>query len=401
MSIADRWLLPDGVKEILPAEARQIEAFRRKLLNLFDSWGYDLVMPPMIEYLESLLTGTGNDLALNTFKVTDQLTGRMMGLRADTTPQVARIDAHSLNQQGPTRLCYANSVLHTVPANMLTGRSPMQIGAELYGHAGVASDIEVISLMLEALQQAQLNQPLTLDLGHVGIYRVLANKAALSADDQAELFALLQKKSLTELDALLAKLSLTDQCCNAFRLLSSLNGGEDTIAKARQLLLPDYPEMAPVLDDLELIAAAISQRFPAVSLYFDLGELRGYNYHTGVVFAVYIPSYGQPLAKGGRYDEIGKVFGRARPATGFSGDLKVLAELAADHARSGRSILAPVGVDTPLQAKIAELRQQGERVVQALPAAKTILTEMNCDRELILRDGDWCVVAVDSSDFES
>lgn len=401
MSIADRWLLPDGVKEILPAEARQIEAFRRKLLNLFDSWGYDLVMPPMIEYLESLLTGTGNDLALNTFKVTDQLTGRMMGLRADTTPQVARIDAHSLNQQGPTRLCYANSVLHTVPANMLTGRSPMQIGAELYGHAGVASDIEVISLMLEALQQAQLNQPLTLDLGHVGIYRVLANKAALSADDQAELFALLQKKSLTELDALLAKLSLTDQCCNAFRLLSSLNGGEDTIAKARQLLLPDYPEMAPVLDDLELIAAAISQRFPAVSLYFDLGELRGYNYHTGVVFAVYIPSYGQPLAKGGRYDEIGKVFGRARPATGFSGDLKVLAELAADHARSGRSILAPVGVDTTLQVKIAELRQQGERVVQALPAAKTILTEMNCDRELILRDGDWCVVAVDSSDFES
>ena len=401
MSIADRWLLPDGVKEILPAEARQIEAFRRKLLNLFDSWGYDLVMPPMIEYLESLLTGTGNDLALNTFKVTDQLTGRMMGLRADTTPQVARIDAHSLNQQGPTRLCYANSVLHTVPANMLTGRSPMQIGAELYGHAGVASDIEVISLMLEALQQAQLNQPLTLDLGHVGIYRVLANKAALSADDQAELFALLQKKSLTELDALLAKLSLTDQCCNAFRLLSSLNGGEDTIAKARQLLLPDYPEMAPVLDDLELIAAAISQRFPAVSLYFDLGELRGYNYHTGVVFAVYIPSYGQPLAKGGRYDEIGKVFGRARPATGFSGDLKVLAELAIDHARSGRSILAPVGVDTTLQVKIAELRQQGERVVQALPAAKTILTEMNCDRELILRDGDWCVVAVDSSDFES
>ena len=212
---------------------------------------------------------------------------------------------------------------------------------------------------------------------------------------------MLQKKSLTELNALLAKLSLTDQCCSAFRLLSSLNGGEDTIAKARQLLLPDYPEMAPVLDDLELIATAISQRFPAVSLYFDLGELRGYNYHTGVVFAVYIPSYGQPLAKGGRYDEIGKVFGRARPATGFSGDLKVLAELAADHARSGRSILAPVGVDTPLQAKIAELRQQGERVVQALPAAKTILTEMNCDRELILRDGDWCVVAVDSSDFES
>ncbi len=195
MTTADRWLLPDGVKEILPTEAWQVEALRRKLLSLFDSWGYDLVMPPMIEYLESLLTGTGNDLALNTFQVTDQLTGRMMGLRADTTPQVARIDAHSLNHQSPSRLCYANSVLHTIPANMLTGRSPLQIGAELYGHAGVASDIEVISLMLESLQLAQLGQPLTLDLGHVGVYRALVERAELGADDEAELFALLQKKS--------------------------------------------------------------------------------------------------------------------------------------------------------------------------------------------------------------
>ncbi len=395
MSIADRWLLPDGVKEILPPEARQIEALRCKLLSLFDSWGYDLVMPPMIEYLESLLTGTGNDLALNTFKVTDQLTGRMMGLRADTTPQVARIDAHSLNQQGPTRLCYANSVLHTVPANMLTGRSPMQIGAELYGHAGVASDIEVISLMLEALTLAQLQQPLTLDLGHVGVYRALAQRAELGADDQAELFALLQKKSLTELDALLARLALPEQQCRAFRLLSSLNGGGDTIARARQLLLPDYPEMAAALDDLEQIATAVGQRFPDVSLYFDLGELRGYNYHTGVVFAVYIPTYGQPLAKGGRYDEIGKVFGRARPATGFSGDLKVLAELAVDHAARLGSILAPVVLDADLLARVTELRQQGERVVQALPGVELNLTEMGCDRQLILRDGGWCIVAAD------
>ncbi|MFT5720394.1 MAG: ATP phosphoribosyltransferase regulatory subunit [Motiliproteus sp.] len=395
MSIADRWLLPDGVKEILPAQARQIEALRRKLLSLFDSWGYDLVMPPMIEYLESLLTGTGNDLALNTFKVTDQLTGRMMGLRADTTPQVARIDAHSLNHQGPTRLCYANSVLHTVPANMLTGRSPMQIGAELYGHAGVASDIEVICLMLESLTQAQLGQPLTLDLGHVGVYRALVKQAGLDADDQAELFALLQKKSLTELDVLLQRLSLSASQCQAFRLLSSLNGNEDTINKARQQLLPEYPQMAAALEDLEQIAAAVAQRFPEVSLYFDLGELRGYNYHTGAVFAVYIPSYGQPLAKGGRYDEIGKVFGRARPATGFSGDLKVLAELAIDHAGASGAILAPVEVDSALLATIATLRQQGERVVQALPGAELNLLEMNCDRQLVFRDGGWCIVAVD------
>ena len=306
MSIADRWLLPDGVKEILPAEARQVEALRRKLLSLFDSWGYDLVMPPMIEYLESLLTGTGNDLALNTFKVTDQLTGRMMGLRADTTPQVARIDAHSLNQQGPSRLCYANSVLHTVPANMLTSRSPMQIGAELYGHAGVESDIEVISLMLEALSQVDLGQPLTLDLGHVGIYRALVEQAGLGTDAQGELFTLLQKKSLTELDSLLAELSLDDAQVEAFRLLSRLNGGRDTLVRTREALLQGYPAIAAALQDLEAIADAVTARFPNVSLYFDLGELRGYNYHTGVVFAVYVPTYGQPLAKGGRYDEIGK-----------------------------------------------------------------------------------------------
>jgi ATP phosphoribosyltransferase regulatory subunit len=396
MTTTDRWLLPDGVKEILPPEARQIEALRRKLLNLFDSWGYDLVMPPMIEYLESLLTGTGNDLALNTFQVTDRLTGRMMGLRADTTPQVARIDAHSLNHQAPSRLCYANSVLHTVPANMLTGRSPLQIGAELYGHAGVASDIEVISLMLESLQQAQLDQPLTLDLGHVGIYRALVERAGLDVDDQAELFVLLQKKSLTELDALLQRLPLAEAQCRAFRLLAHLNGGIETIARARQELLTDYPEMAAALNDLQAIADAVVQRFPAISLYFDLGELRGYNYHTGVVFAVFIPNYGQPLAKGGRYDEIGKVFGRARPATGFSGDLKVISELAVDHADRRGSILAPVvgAAADQLMIKVTELRQQGERVMQALPEAEMNLAEMGCDRQLILRDGDWHVVAV-------
>ncbi|MEH6650754.1 MAG: ATP phosphoribosyltransferase regulatory subunit [Motiliproteus sp.] len=394
MSTADRWLLPDGVKEILPAEARQVEALRRKMLNLFDSWGYDLVMPPMIEYLESLLTGTGNDLALNTFQVTDRLTGRMMGLRADTTPQVARIDAHSLNHQSPSRLCYANSVLHTVPANMLTGRSPLQIGAELYGHAGVASDIEVIGLMLESLQLAELGQPLTLDLGHVGIYRALIAQAELTVDEQAELFALLQKKSLTELEALLARLPLTQGLRQAFALLPHLNGGIDTIERARIALQVEYPEVLSVLDDVQAIADAVQLRFPAVTLYFDLAELRGYNYHTGIVFAVFIPSYGQPLAKGGRYDEIGKVFGRARPATGFSGDLKVISELAIDHADRRGVILAPVESDVALQALVVQLRQQGERVVQALPGAPVDLAELSCDRQLQLLDGGWSVVAV-------
>ncbi|RDE19626.1 ATP phosphoribosyltransferase regulatory subunit [Motiliproteus coralliicola] len=395
MSIADRWLLPDGVNEILPQQARQVEALRRKLVDLFDCWGYDLVMPPMIEYLESLLTGTGNDLALNTFKVTDQLTGRMMGLRADTTPQVARIDAHSLNRQGPTRLCYVNSVLHTVPANMLTSRSPMQIGAELYGHAGVDSDIEVISLMLEALTQVELGQPLTLDLGHVGIYRALVEQAELQDDDQAELFSLLQKKSLTELDALLETLQLSESQRNAFRLLAQLNGGRDTIERARQALQQEYPSIATALDDLEAIAEAVLTRFPQVSLYFDLGELRGYNYHTGAVFAVYVPTFGQPLAKGGRYDEIGKDFGRARPATGFSGDLKVIAELAVDHADRRGAILAPADGDSTLADKINALRLQGERVMRALPGVDCSAQEQGCDRQLILRDGVWDVAAAE------
>jgi ATP phosphoribosyltransferase regulatory subunit len=394
MSIADRWLLPDGVKEILPVEARQVEALRRELLNLFDSWGYELVMPPMIEYLESLLTGSGTDLALNTFKVTDQLTGRMMGLRADTTPQAARIDAHSLNHQSPTRLCYANSVLHTVPANMLTGRSPMQIGAELFGHAGVESDIEVISLMLEALNSARLREGLTLDLGHVGIYRVLVEQAGLSTDEQQELFELLQKKALTELDVLLQRLSLSESLQQAFKQLAGLNGGSEVLDQLRQTLLPQFPQMQAAIDDLQAIADAVAARFGQVSLYFDLSELRGYNYHTGVVFAVYIPSYGQPLAKGGRYDEIGKVFGRARPATGFSGDLKVIAELAAPRVVVASGIFAPAGGEASLLAAVAQLRAQGERVVQALPGVETDLAEIGCDRQLVRSGGDWQVVAI-------
>jgi ATP phosphoribosyltransferase regulatory subunit len=248
--------------------------------------------------------------------------------------------------------------------------------------------------MLESLQQAQLNQPLTLDLGHVGIYRALIARVDLDADDQAELFGLLQKKSLTELDALLQRLPLSEAQCQAFRLLSRLNGGSDTLERASQALLADYPEMAAVFDDLQAIADAVKQRFPAVTLYFDLAELRGYNYHTGVVFAVFIPSYGQPLAKGGRYDEIGKVFGRARPATGFSGDLKVLAELSADHADRRGAILAPVETDSALIAMISQLRGQGERVLQALPGASIDPSEVDYDRQLILRDGGWCVVAV-------
>lgn len=392
MSIAERWLLPDGVKEIMPPEARQIEALRRSLLDLFDSWGYDLVMPPMVEYLESLLTGTGNDLGLSTFKVVDQLTGRMMGLRADTTPQVARIDAHSLNHQGATRLCYANSVLHTVPATLQAGRSPLQIGAELYGHAGVESDLEVVCLMLSALQAGGVQQ-LTLDLGHVGIYRALVADAHLSADDEAELFRLLQGKAMTELAELLARLPVSAQQRARLEVLSTLSGDRSVLAHARTQLAGDE-RITAALADLERVADEVSACFPGVNLYFDLAELRGYNYHTGLVFAAYVPGYGQALAKGGRYDEIGKVFGRARPATGFSADLKVIVEQSNAAVVAVAGILAPAQTSPALHAAIVALRAAGERVVCALPGVEADAADMGCNRQLVEADGNWVVAAV-------
>jgi len=392
MSIADRWLLPDGVKEILPPEARQIESLRRSLLDLFDSWGYDLVMPPMVEYLESLLTGTGNDLGLSTFKVTDQLTGRMMGLRADTTPQVARIDAHSLNHRSPTRLCYANSVLHTVPATLQAGRSPLQIGAELYGHAGVESDLEVVGLMLAALVAGGVER-VTLDLGHVGIYRALVAQAQLSGDDEAELFRLLQGKAMTELAELLARLPVTEQQRARLQVLSTLSGDRSVLARARTLLAGD-PAIDSALAALERVADEVAVLFPAVTLYFDLAELRGYNYHTGLVFAAYVAGYGQAVAKGGRYDEIGRVFGRARPATGFSADLKVIVELSSAAVDPVGGILAPAEGSVALGAAIGELRAAGERVVCALPGAEADAADMGCNRKLVQVDGKWRVATV-------
>ncbi len=394
MSIADRWLLPDGVKEILPPQARQVEGVRRQLLDLFHSWGYDLVMPPMIEYLDSLLTGTGNDLALSTYKVTDQLTGRLMGLRADTTPQVARIDAHSLPRDSSARYCYANSVLHTVPANMLAGRSPLQIGAELYGHAGVDSDIEVISLMLESLQAAGIKSPVTLDLGHVAFYRALVSEAVLDAEHETRLFELLQGKEITELDALLSNLDLSAERAEQFRQLIHLSGGQDVLDRAAKLLGGLSESTDKALLDLKQVADVVGERYPSVQLYFDLSELRGYNYHTGIVFAAYVPDYGQALVKGGRYDEIGKDFGRARPATGFSADLKVIAELTAAERLFESSILAPAEMDLALHAKVVELRNAGARVVCGLPGEQADAQALGCDQKLVKESGSWVLADV-------
>ncbi|ANG64080.1 ATP phosphoribosyltransferase regulatory subunit [Marinobacterium aestuarii] len=394
MALADRWLLPDGVKDILPPRARQIEALRRRLLDLYDSWGYELVMPPLMEHLESLLTGVGRDLDMVTFKLTDQVSGHLLGIRADITPQVARIDAHRMRTEGASRLCYCGSVLQTRPANMLASRNPLQVGAELYGHAGIDSDVEVISLMLETLLASGIEAPLSLDLGHVGIVRNLMAAAGLTAAQESLYLEKLQLKALPEIEALLAELDLDAPTLALLTELPRLHGGAEVLLRARELFGDGQAAVLDAVTYLEEIARQVSLRYPQVRLYFDLGELRGYNYHTGIVFAAYAAGFGQAIAKGGRYDEIGRDFGRARPATGFSADLKCLEDLAiAGLAARGSAILAPAGQAPSLLARISELRAQGERVMQQLPDV-TLANASSCDRQLLQQGDTWVVTAL-------
>ena len=391
MTVADRWLLPDGIEEILPHQAPRAEALRREMLDLFGNWGYDLVIPPHLEFLESLTAGVGHDLALQIFKVTDRLTGRTMGLRADTTPAVARIDAHNLTDEGPVRLCYAGSVFHTLPASLGASRSPIQLGAELYGHAGIESDIEVISLMVETLLAVGVETP-DLDLGHVRIYRSLVTCAGLDLDQERELFEALQAKASHEVETLLANWQVDAGVARMLKALTGLSGKPEIIATARKELADAPLEVAAALDELESIVRIIAETYPAANLYLDLGELRGYHYHTGVVFAAYVSGYGQAIAKGGRYDGIGRAFGRARPATGFSTDLKLLLELKPEETLKNTSIFAPIGADANV---VRSLRQQGLRVVQELPGQQTDAAGSGCQQQLVCRDGDWVVESVD------
>ncbi|MEA3195599.1 MAG: phosphoribosyltransferase regulatory subunit [Betaproteobacteria bacterium] len=310
-----KWLLPEFIEDILPAEAMRIERLRRKILDLFFDQNYELVMPPLLEYTDSLLTGTGHDLELRTFKVVDQLSGRMMGLRADITPQVARIDAHLLNREGVTRLCYCGSVLHTRPAGPAATREPIQIGAELYGEAGVDADLEILQLLCRALELAEVRNA-RVDIGHVAVFRAIA--AELPAQLEAELFEALQKKDVPALKELTAKLDAKTR--NALLLLPELYGGTEVLDTAEKKL-PRLAELTRALGTLRRLAKAC--RFPAS---LDLAELRGYHYHSGVVFDAYCDGVSGAVARGGRYDEVGKAFGRARPATGFSIDLRSIAK---------------------------------------------------------------------------
>ncbi len=388
------WLLPEGIEELLPPQAARLEQLRRKLLDLYHGWGYELVVPPFIEYLETLLTGTGNDLDLQTFKLTDQLTGRMMGVRADMTPQVARIDSRYLQQEAPTRLCYMGTVLRTRPAGIAGSRSPLQVGIELYGHAGVGSDVEVLQLMVETLAISGIKQ-LHIDLGHVGIFRALAQQARLDERQESVLFDALQRKARPEIALSLAELKLPGQLAPMLAALAELNGGCEVLEQADMILQSGSGEVRAALANLREIAEQLQQRIPEIRLHFDLAELRGYRYHTGAVFAVYVPGHSQAVAQGGRYDDIGRVFGRARPATGFSTDLKTLVALGTEPKAIGReAILAPADDALELQLVIKKLRDSGERVINLWPGQTGNEAELGCNRKLTLRDGEWNVVSL-------
>ncbi len=395
MQQKDSWLLPDGIEEILPEDAKHLESLRRKILDMFACWGYELVIPPFIDYLDSLLTGSGHDLELQTFKLTDQISGEMLGVRADMTPQVARIDAHNLHHEWPTRLCYAGTILHTRGDPLEKTRSPMQIGAELYGHAGKESDIEVIRLMLEMLAMAGL-QDVHLDLGHVGIYRALSQQAGLSEAQEAALFDVLQRKARPELQEMMADLDIDSPLKALFLQLPKLNGGRDVLDKARKALAGANDHVKQALADLEAVAEKLTICFPALPISFDLSELRGYHYHTGVVFAAFVPSIGREIARGGRYDNIGAIFGRARPATGFSADLKVLSALskASYQTELHTLIFAPCVDDVELKQKIRDLRAQGQAVVQQLPGQTGNAEQLGCTSILEKDNQRWVVKAL-------
>ena len=380
-----RWLLPENISDVLPREARQVERLRRKLLDLYRSYGYELVIPPLLEHAESLLTGTGNDLDLRTFKLTDQSSGRLLGLRADTTPQVARIDAHILNRQGVVRLCYAGSVLHARPLHPLAAREPLQVGAELYGLSGVAADVEVLELAVASLQLAGL-QSVRLDLGHTGVVRGIIERAPLPATLVDELLASLNAKDVPALRQQASELS--SEVRSALLALTRLNGGREVLNEARRKL-PASGAITAALDELQ----AIVERCSADDVSIDLSDLHGYRYKTGVTFAVHTAGASNEVLRGGRYDDIGKAFGRARPAVGFSIYLRELAELAADD--PPHAILAPAAADEPLRALIAQLRAGGEIVVQRLQGEsdRAEESEFIFDRVIEQRGQTWQVVS--------
>lgn len=384
----ERWMLPDGIDEILPPEARQIEHLRRSLLDLFYRWGYDLVIPPMVEFTDSLLVGLGEDIDLLTFKVTDQLSGRSMGIRADMTPQIARIDAHSLRRAGVNRLCYAGHVIKTQMQSALDTRNPIQVGVEIYGEAGLGAEIEVISLLLATLELAGVRD-VCLDMGHVGIYRALARAANLSEEEENKFFNLLQAKALTEIQDWVKCRCTDPQAAEWLSALPRLAGASNILGEAREHLAGAPAEVFAALDELETVANTIQARCPEAQVYFDLSELTGYHYQTGMVFAAFVPGVGAAIARGGRYDRIGEVFGRARFASGFTANLVAMSRLGSASPEVVQGIFAPSSDNPEFWQTLQTLRGQGERVVVAMAGQTQPEPDQHCDRILVEQDGHF------------
>jgi ATP phosphoribosyltransferase regulatory subunit len=383
----NRWLLPEDIADVLPAKARKVEQLRRSLLDLYRSYGYELVAPPLLEFLDSLLTGTGSDLNLQTFKLVDQLSGRTLGLRADMTPQVARIDAHLLNRTGVTRLCYAGSIAHTRTPIGCTSREELQLGAEIYGHAGWEADLEALSLLLQTLQTAGLKQ-VYLDLSHAGILTGILADQAVSKEDIETLYGLLQSKDRSSLANWSRNLS--QPVGQALMALTELSGPATEVLVRARKVLPSNALVSDALSLLERLTNAIASMPSAPEVSIDLADLRGYQYHSGMMFTAYVDALSQPIARGGRYDHVGQAFGRARPATGFSIDLLTLAGLSTElEVRS--AIVAPWISDAGLNAAIQALRAGGEIVVQLAPGDAALSAEYRLDRVLVEQGGTWKV----------
>jgi len=393
MTRVDHWQLPDGMEEILPGQAEAVETLRRALLDVYRSWGYRLVIPPLMEFTESLLVGLGEDLDLLTFKLTDQFSGRTLGIRADITTQVARIDAHSLAEDGVTRLCYAGSTLHTRPKSLMASRSPIQLGAELYGDDSLGADVEIVRLMLATLETAGLFG-ITLDLGHVGIYEAVLATAGLSPEQEATVFDALQRKSVPDLN--LALVGIQPDIAALIIALVDLHGDETVLEAARSLFAETVPGALTGIDALEEVAYHLRRQSPELDIYFDLSELRGYHYHTGLVFAAYVSGCGQALANGGRYNDVGAVFGRARPATGFATDLKSLMAMLPTIATKQQAISMPNADDPALNLRVRELRAEGEVVIDCLSGSP----DPQCDRHLVEHDGHWQVKPLSLKDSD-
>ncbi len=386
--MTNRWLLPENIADVLPGQSNLVESLRREILDLFQSYGYELVIPPMLEYIESLMTATGSDMDLQTFKLVDQLSGRTLGLRADMTTQVARIDAHILNRQNIARLCYAGATLQTRVVPGIFSREQLQLGAEVYGHQGFEADIEIVNLMIRSLEIAQVG-PITLDVSHAGLLKDILDKKQLSSEDISEMYRFLQAKDRTSLQKLMH--SWDQSAKNTILSLLDLSGDAHQVLFQAQSKLPQSQLSQQVLRDLEQLCYGIKKTSADIQLNIDFADLDGFQYHTGILCAAYVPQYPVAIARGGRYDLVGQAFGRSRPATGFSVDLLALAGLSSRKIIP-HAIMAPWESSDELRNLIALLRSQGEIVIESFPGHEHNESTMICDRCLEFKDQTWQVV---------